>query len=113
MDFVRTASSKREHYLQVRILGLGDGGGHFLVDGVVQANNQEIDVTAAQLAQVTYQSGSGADTLQMKVFDGTQWSELVDSLHGNRTGRHRSCHRGLEPHGGAWSKLYRVEPVRL
>src|SRR5262249_14812005 len=33
----------------------------------------EIDVTAAQLAQLTYQSGSGADTLWVKAFDGTQW----------------------------------------
>src|ERR1700722_19207712 len=29
------------------------GSGHFVLNGVVQANNQEIDVTAAQLSQLT------------------------------------------------------------
>ncbi len=32
------------------------GSGHFVLYGVVQANNQEIDVTAAQLRQLTYQA---------------------------------------------------------
>ena len=52
------------------------GSGHFVLNGVVQANNQEIDVTAAQLSQLTYQSvpGSSADTVQVRVNDGTLWS---------------------------------------
>jgi VCBS repeat-containing protein len=52
------------------------GTGHFVLNGVVQANNQEIDVTAAQLSQLTYQSipGSPADTLEVRVSDGTLWS---------------------------------------
>ena len=37
------------------------GNGHFLLNGVAQANNQEIDVTAAQLSQLTYQSAGGDD----------------------------------------------------
>jgi VCBS repeat-containing protein len=52
----------------------GTGGAHFLVNGVVQATNQEIDVTAAQLAQVTYQPGVGADTLRVRAYDSGQWS---------------------------------------
>ncbi len=50
------------------------GNGHFFLNGVVQPNNQEIDVTAAQLAQLTYQSGGGSDSLQVRVSDGTAWS---------------------------------------
>ena len=56
------------------LLDSGTGGAHFLVNGVAQGANQEIDVTAAQLAQVTYQSGPGADTVQIRAYDGTQWS---------------------------------------
>jgi probable HAF family extracellular repeat protein len=52
----------------------GSGGGHFVLNGVAQGINQEIDVTAAQLTQLTYQSGSGADTLWVKANDGTLWS---------------------------------------
>ena len=51
------------------------GAGHFVLNGVVQANNQEIDVTAAQLSQLTYQSMPGStDTLEVRVNDGTLWS---------------------------------------
>jgi hypothetical protein len=42
---------------------------------VAQANNQEIDVTAAQLSQLTYQSVPGADdSIQVRVSDGNAWS---------------------------------------
>jgi hypothetical protein len=37
--------------------------GHFVVNGNAQGVNQAIDVTAAQLAQTTFQTGSGADQL--------------------------------------------------
>jgi VCBS repeat-containing protein len=53
------------------------GGGHFVLNGVAQANNQEIDVTAAQLSLLTYQSvpgSSSVDTVQVRVNDGTLWS---------------------------------------
>ncbi|SHL52954.1 Tryptophan-rich Synechocystis species C-terminal domain-containing protein [Bradyrhizobium lablabi] len=50
------------------------GNGHFVLNGVVQANNQEIDVTAAQLSQLTYQTAGGTDLLQVRVNDGTLWS---------------------------------------
>ena len=52
----------------------GSGGAHFLLNGVAQSTNQAIDVTAAQLSQLTYQSGSGADTLWVQAYNGTQWS---------------------------------------
>jgi VCBS repeat-containing protein len=52
------------------------GAAHFVLNGVAQPNNQEIDVSAAQLSQLTYQSvpGSAADTLEIRVNDGTLWS---------------------------------------
>jgi hypothetical protein len=53
---------------------LGTGGGHYVLNGVAQGANQEIDVSAAQLSQLSYQSGSGADTLWVRANDGTQWS---------------------------------------
>jgi hypothetical protein len=52
----------------------GSGGGHFVLNGTVLAANQDNFVSASQLAQVTYQSGSGADTLWVRASDGTQWS---------------------------------------
>src|SRR5205807_5139852 len=44
------------------------------LNGVAQPANQAINVTAAQLSQLTYQSGSGADTVWVKAYDGVQWS---------------------------------------
>ena len=52
------------------------GPGHFVLNGVVEANNQVINVTAAQLSQLTYQSvaGSSINSVQVRVNDGTLWS---------------------------------------
>jgi 20S proteasome alpha/beta subunit len=50
------------------------GNGYFVLNGVAQAHNQEIDVTAGQLSQLTYQNATGTDTLQVRVNDGTLWS---------------------------------------
>jgi beta-glucanase (GH16 family) len=48
--------------------------GHWVVNGVAQGTNQAIEVTAAQLAQTTFQSGSGSDDLWVRAFDGFDWS---------------------------------------
>jgi Tryptophan-rich Synechocystis species C-terminal domain len=53
---------------------MATGNGHFVLNGLVQANNQEIDVTAAQISQLTYQSAWGTNSLQVRVDDGTLWS---------------------------------------
>jgi Bacterial pre-peptidase C-terminal domain len=58
----------------------GTGGGHFVLNGLAQATNQEIDVSAAQLAQLSYQSGSGTDTLWVRANDGYQWSNWSSSF---------------------------------
>ncbi|SED91990.1 autotransporter passenger strand-loop-strand repeat-containing protein [Bradyrhizobium erythrophlei] len=52
------------------------GSGHWVVNGVAQAANTEIDITAAQLSQVSYvfgPAGSAPDTLFIKANDGTLW----------------------------------------
>ena len=58
----------------------GSGGGHLVLNGVAQGVNQEIDVTAAQLSQLSYQSGSGADTLWVAAYDGTMWGNWSNSF---------------------------------
>src|SRR5207245_559606 len=47
--------------------------GHWVVNGVAQGTNVEIDITAAQLAQTSYQSGSGTDQLWVRAYDGVLW----------------------------------------
>ena len=49
------------------------GNGHFILNGAVEPNNQEIDVSAAQLSQLTYESAGGTDTVQARASDGTSW----------------------------------------
>jgi hypothetical protein len=52
----------------------GEGGGHFVVNGVAQIGGHDIFVAASQLAQVSYVAGSSADTLWVRVNDGALWS---------------------------------------
>ena len=47
--------------------------GHWSVNGATQAANSEIDITAAQLSQTTYQAGSGTDQLWIRAYDGIAW----------------------------------------
>ena len=47
--------------------------GHWVVGGVAQGTNTAIDVTAAQLASTTFQSGSGSDDLWVRANDGVTW----------------------------------------
>jgi hypothetical protein len=51
----------------------GAGGGHFVLNGTMLGAGQDDVITAAQLAQLSYQSGSGADTLWVRANDGTVW----------------------------------------
>jgi len=48
--------------------------GHFAVNGVVQTAGTVIEITAAQLAQTSFVTGTAADNLQIRAFDGTTWS---------------------------------------
>ena len=51
----------------------GGGGGYFALNGTALGANQNNIITAAQLSQLTYQSGSGTDTLWVRANDGTLW----------------------------------------
>jgi len=48
--------------------------GHFVVGGAAQGVGHAIDVTAAQFASTTFQTGTTSDDLWVRAFDGTQWS---------------------------------------
>nr|WP_306666327.1 M10 family metallopeptidase [Bradyrhizobium campsiandrae] len=63
------------------------GSGHFVVNGVAQGSNQNIDVTAAQLANTTFQSGVVSDDLWVQAFDGTAWSAWKE-FHVNPAANH-------------------------
>src|SRR5207302_1069448 len=76
-----TAShARRASDLKYAFWDAGAGGGHFVLNGVAQGVNQEIDVTAAQLSQLSYQSGSGADSLWVAAYDGTMWGNWSNSF---------------------------------
>ncbi|WP_375778515.1 hypothetical protein ACE103_04785 [Bradyrhizobium sp. ma5] len=47
--------------------------GAWIVNNVTQKANTEIDITAAQLSQTTYQAGLGTDQLWIRANDGTAW----------------------------------------
>src|SRR5262249_19118309 len=57
------------------LVNVGTGGRHFVLNGVAQSAGQAFDVTAAQLAQLSYQSGSGSDFIGVKAYDGIAWSD--------------------------------------
>ena len=48
--------------------------GHWVVDGIAQGTKNNITVSAAQLANATYQTGTVGDLLYVRAFDGTAWS---------------------------------------
>ena len=52
--------------------------GHWVVNGVAQGVNVAINVTAAQLASTTFQSGSGSDDLWVRASDGTAWGAWTE-----------------------------------
>src|SRR5258708_13505789 len=66
-----TASDPDGDTLTTYALYDATGNGHFAVNGVTQGTAVEIDLTAAQLAQTLYQSGSGNDQLYARAPDTT------------------------------------------
>jgi len=65
---------------QYDLWNAGTGGGHFVLNGTTLGVNQHNVITAAQLAQLSYQSGSGADTLWIKANDGTVWGNWSNAF---------------------------------
>ena len=51
--------------------------GHWVFNGMVEPTNQFIDVTAAQLSELTFDTGYGSDALMVRANDGSQWSNFA------------------------------------
>ena len=51
--------------------------GHWVFNGVVEPANQLVDVTAAQLSELSFETGYGTDTLMVRANDGTQWGSFA------------------------------------
>jgi ribosomal protein L6P/L9E len=58
----------------------GSGGGHFVLNSTPLSANQDNIITAAQLSQLTYQVGSGTDTLWVRANDGAVWGAWSQSF---------------------------------
>jgi hypothetical protein len=52
-----------------------EGSGNWKVNGLTQTPGQLVDVTAADLANTSFASGSGQDLLFARAFDGLAWSD--------------------------------------
>ncbi len=59
---------------QLKDTSTDPNSGHFVVNGVAQAPGTVIDITAAQLSQVSFVTGVAADNIQIRAFDGSTWS---------------------------------------
>ena len=53
--------------------------GHWVLNGVIEPTNQLVDVTAAQLelAELSFVTGYGTDTLMVRANDGNQWGSFT------------------------------------
>jgi hypothetical protein len=60
---------------QFEDLTTGAGSGSWIVGGVTQPAGQPINVTPAQLASASFQSGSGSDELMVRASDGLLWGD--------------------------------------
>ena len=51
--------------------------GHWVFNGVVEPANQLVIVPAAQLSQLSFDTGYGSDTLKVRANDGSQWGNFT------------------------------------
>jgi hypothetical protein len=51
--------------------------GSWIFNGVAEPANQVIDVTEAQLSELSFQAGFGTDTLMVRANDGNQWGNYA------------------------------------
>ena len=54
--------------------------GHFYFNGVEVADHTVLDVTAAQLSEVTFVTGTDSNALEVRAFDGVSWSASENAL---------------------------------
>ena len=74
-----TASASPGYAITEYQLYDADNIGNFVVNGVVEPNvtGQYITITAAQLAQTTFEAGTGQSDLYVRAYDGAVWSNLA------------------------------------
>lgn len=65
---------------QYDVWNAGTGGGRLLLNGQPLGASRDNYVTAGQLAQLAYQTGSGTDTVWMRASDGTLWSKWSSAV---------------------------------
>ena len=58
----------------------GSGGGHWLLNRAALGTNQDNILSATQLSQIGYQSGTGTDTLWVRASDGIQFGNWSQSF---------------------------------
>ena len=51
--------------------------GHWVFNGTAEPTNQIVDVTAAQLSELSFATGYGSDTLMVRANDGSQWGSFT------------------------------------
>ena len=74
--FSRQRAARRDRH-ELRGRGHNSDSGHWVFNGVVEPTNQLIDVTVAQLSQLSFVTGYGSDTLMVRANDGTQWGSFT------------------------------------
>ena len=79
-DLFTVSDADGEQVTQYDFWDTGTGGGHWSINGVQQGSNQEILVNASQLSQVTYQAGSGTETLYMRASDGLHFGPWTSGV---------------------------------
>jgi hypothetical protein len=67
-----------DHVTEYQIFDSGSPvSGHFVLNGVAVPQGKVIDITPSQLAGLSYQSGSGTDTIHVRAYDGDKWSPFT------------------------------------
>ena len=54
--------------------------GHFYLNGVLVPDHTLLDVTAAQLSEVTFVTGTDSNALEVRAFDGVSWSAADNAV---------------------------------
>jgi hypothetical protein len=74
------ADADTDSIVQYDFWDSGGGGGHWLLNGAALTPNQDNFVNATQIAQVTYQPGSGTDTLYVRASDGLAYGNWTSGF---------------------------------
>ena len=75
--FSGTAFGNRLNRRAMKFEDTTSNSGSWIFNGVTEPANQVIDVTTAQLSELSFQAGFGTDTLMVRANDGTQWGNYA------------------------------------